>query len=1449
MGIGMDATKTIRFEVVVPMPMKKTFTLILLFVGSLCSWGQNRTTSQNGAWNDVLTWNNLSVPNAAFGTVTVNHSVTVDAVDFPIGAPLQIDQIVIGASGSLTIEAGAAIQIMNGTGTDVSVNASGQLTITGGSEFLISGGASFNTTTGNTTFSPGSVVRASGANLPLATGLDAIDIYLEGIFATLTLGSSWNQLGVGTNLTVNCPGLASGQISFAGFITSLNSLSILDTDAENTGRVVLTTGTTAIAIGTGGVHISGDSRLQLTTTGNVTVSVAGDFNFSSTSTNASQNASTGIGILNVEGSFNQTSGNWYLASGTAGTGFLSLTGNNAHLNVTGGMLGETGSGTASATFTFAGAINDQNFNWPVAHQVSGGTYHLEINKPSGSVLQTNALDIAGLTLSSGNLVTNGNDLTLRGDVTQTAGLLDCTIPTNLTINGTGVLPASLNFQPGSLLANLTLKRSGALLALMDVSLDDLALITISAGTITSPLVAVNRYDILYSNTAALTSGGEVPVSASVLRNLTHAGTATVTLASGTTINGNLTIHSNTLAAASNNISLSGNVITNGPFTQSAGATLEFLGAIPHSISGTGTAAFGGLTTHGDLSVANTSVTLVGGDLTLNAGASLNHTNGTFAFSFPVNGNASILSSGSAIQFKNLSIGTGDSLTAPLNSLLQISGNWSGGGTFVHNGSTVHFNGTTALTGSTKTFNDVNILSSSSLSGTSSIRILGNLDNQGLVNITGGTCTWNSSGTLSGSGPVRLNRLTISGTRTLNLDLNSTLTLSGNLTLTGNLVQTQAFPISIQGNMSGNGAITTAGAIVFTGATSAMAGTGAKNFQGLAVAASGATLTVGAGTSYTILNGGTLDIIGTLNTTAGGNSTLNIPGAATVLNTGVSTTVTNLNITGTFSASSGILWLNGNFVNNGTFNHDLGTIGFTSSGSATKNITAASTVEFNNLTINNNGNAVDVANNVTTGNLLLRGVLTLSDAVFDADGTANNKVFVLQSLHDSPTQDASIASMSSLASVTGNITVQRFMGDHDEVNRYVAAPVSGTTLAGLTDNFTPVRGLVTWYRESVAGTSNKGYVSGGATTPLTPGAGYLVMPVAATPDVTLDFIGPLTTGLNAGDVNLNPTYTPSTPTALPSDDGWNLVGNPYPSGIIWTNNPAQWTVSNIENVITVPDLGGNHFYSWDASIGMGDLPGGVISMGQAFWVKANAPAPSLVVHENAKTSASGAFFRKKTETPSGIKITLEHEGLRDNSFLLVRESSSFNYDALDGAKYQNDQLWVGMLSPEGTNLAHNAVPTLNADIPVNLFIQKENAVLTLKFENLRSLPDFEELHLVDIYLGKSQALTQPYTFTVSPSKASREGRFYLSKEPWGAEKPLVQVLVYPNPTKNEIWIESGQPIIEIEILNAKGDLVMRLHNIEPTDNQKVDLKSLLSGLYFVAVKTRQGVKTQKVFKEN
>jgi hypothetical protein len=65
-----------------------------------------------------------------------------------------------------------------------------------------------------------------------------------------------------------------------------------------------------------------------------------------------------------------------------------------------------------------------------------------------------------------------------------------------------------------------------------------------------------------------------------------------------------------------------------------------------------------------------------------------------------------------------------------------------------------------------------------------------------------------------------------------------------------------------------------------------------------------------------------------------------------------------------------------------------------------------------------------------------------------------------------------------------------------------------------------------------------------------------------------------------------------------------------------------------------------------------------------------------------------------------------------------------------------------------------------------------------------------------------------------------------------EKPLPEVVLYPNPATHEVYIRSDRPVSKIEIYNSSGLCVLKNDNF----TGKADVSSLESGVYTVRIYT-------------
>ncbi len=241
------------------------------------------------------------------------------------------------------------------------------------------------------------------------------------------------------------------------------------------------------------------------------------------------------------------------------------------------------------------------------------------------------------------------------------------------------------------------------------------------------------------------------------------------------------------------------------------------------------------------------------------------------------------------------------------------------------------------------------------------------------------------------------------------------------------------------------------------------------------------------------------------------------------------------------------------------------------------------------------------------------------------------------LKSSASQKARINVIAAAGDITGNVAVETFAaGGSTGWTNLAVAGVSGQTMAsGWGDDFpmTCPSGCpngstaggspftsVTTYNE--ANNTYPGISVG--TAPITPGVGYWVYlgnGQYTTTDILIDVTGPVVKK-SAGSWNFTKT--------IGQGEGWNLVGNPYPSPISFAKAfGSSYSTGKMANELRVwnPDLNsGSGDYAL-YKVGVGSTPavgsGGVddnIPTGQAFYIVANQNF-AVSWTENMKTSTS------------------------------------------------------------------------------------------------------------------------------------------------------------------------------------------------------------------------------------
>ncbi len=923
----------------------------------------------------------------------------------------------------------------------------------------------------------------------------------------------------------------------------------------------------------------------------------------------------------------------------------------------------------------------------------------------------------------------------------------------------------------------------------------------------------------------------------------------VALGSNLTVLGTFANTQGTLALNGNTLRLSGPFTSGGSVTGSATSTLivDGAGALASMTVDGGALNTFTLDRPGSTFVTNSTISI--SNLNLNNGifdnslAAISISSGG-TISRDVNGSILATPTGTSynVVYVNASAfasgGTGPEL--PVSSTLLNNLTMQGGGIVTLNNA-ITVNGNLTLT------------SGNFVAGSNGIDLKGNLISNATSSLTSSSFTFSGNTTVSGAQQVTF----------------------GSITVTGTLTPTSA--LQINGNLVNNGTLNSGSGTVTFGGSTTISGTSVCAFNNVVIN-SGSSLTASASTNLNVAGNWTNN--GTFTHSSG---TVTFNGTTSFSGTGLFN-FGAVTITGTVNAPTS-LGVARDFTNNGAFVRGSGTVLF--NGTSTQSIAGSSTTTFNNINVTNTAGppAVRVETNQN-----LAGVLTLSaNSQFDADGSSNTSVFTLLSSGDSPTVDAAIATLPAGASVTGNVTVQRHMAiegaNNNRIYRYVSSPVQsapvsqiqtaipvtgGFTGSSTCSGCTAAQSMFAFDETLTNGNLSAGYINFPAASnseTLTTGRGYAMFvrgnvdPISSSGNARWAVRG----AINSGTINFN-AFTTFTV------DGWNLIGNPYPSTIDW--DAAGWTRTNVDNATYMLDNGlATPVHATYVNGTQANGGSRYISTGQAFFVRTSSAGVNLQATESVKVAGTQTTFLRKETVQNELRLVLSKSGLRDEAVIRLKEGSTENFDPnYDAVKFKNGTpsspvISLSSFSADNNDLVINTIGTKFCTgisntrvIPLNID-RVVPGTHTLSFSQLDTFSEDLTFVLRDLFTKDSLILTpssSSYQFSVTPdAKSYGSGRFVLAcncngritetKEPGSND-----LRVYPNPTESSITVElpfSNDPVVASVYDNVGawiGDF--KLNKAGELLTGDFDMSGNASGMYFVRVSSKGKVLTKKVIKK-
>lgn len=444
------------------------------------------------------------------------------------------------------------------------------------------------------------------------------------------------------------------------------------------------------------------------------------------------------------------------------------------------------------------------------------------------------------------------------------------------------------------------------------------------------------------------------------------------------------------------------------------------------------------------------------------------------------------------------------------------------------------------------------------------------------------------------------------------------------------------------------------------------------------------------------------------------------------------------------------------------------------------------------------------------------------------------------------------------SITGNVNVERRVIGPGAAFHYLSAPVATTitTSQNYNDDF-PVVGSPLNYVYNLDPTltqpttfPNTWYFEESLTGPYTPGwinARNVVINKAQ--GFAANINGTLVIDIQ-GPVNNGPMTYPITVT----DDGFNLIGNPYPSPISFNSfRSLASNASKIQNVLYIWNPSINNYATYNGSIWANNNPtptassnplaSDVIAHSQSFFVVADNAGNLDFDNSIRTTNQAFTFFN---ETTKHFTIAVESNGKKDETVI----TADFNASAAFDRDFDAPKLLINMektlnvftLSENNRSLAINTLGAFEGTVPLQIINHMEG-LINISLPQNQSVKLNQNIYLEDKTTGAFINLNEK-SYKVYMSEGNSGERFFIHfAKPELATNLVESAMVYSD--GSDIVINNSNQSMNVEIFDASGKLVKNTIHAKSGRNT-IDCSELNTGIYFVKTNNNFEMKTTKVY---
>lgn len=318
------------------------------------------------------------------------------------------------------------------------------------------------------------------------------------------------------------------------------------------------------------------------------------------------------------------------------------------------------------------------------------------------------------------------------------------------------------------------------------------------------------------------------------------------------------------------------------------------------------------------------------------------------------------------------------------------------------------------------------------------------------------------------------------------------------------------------------------------------------------------------------------------------------------------------------------------------------------------------------------------------------------------------------------------------------------------------------------------------------------------------------------------------------------------------NGWNLIGNPYPSGINWNLANKSAFQDNIAYVYQTGATG--HGITEGYKPIDGENVDAYIGANQGFFVLVNPGnnntefnfTNAMRVHEGEFVKSGGSMFDQ-------LKLIVSDEIYYDETAISLKPHGEFGYDRSDALKlfgYSAVVPQLYTLTSDNVLVAINSIPHIKEDfvIPIGMWIPTSNEY-TLRIADNTGIFGLTDIYLKDLVTGEEVLLSElgGYTFTADASKNPKGNiRFELRFTP--VEDHPTDITNPGTADASRIWCYNNTLYVysieevTIDLFGINGSKLATYQAFKGEQSYRLDLPA---GIYVVRMSGQHSVQSHKI----